>query len=64
MTVNQGNTKSGGWGGVSICKVGMLNKHLYANRFNQVRKRETNDTGERGQNYRKTVLEKMTQKEI
>lgn len=53
-----------GGGGVSICKVGMLNKHLYVNGFNQVRKRETNDTGERGQNNRKKVLEKMTQKEI
>lgn len=62
--VNQGNTKWGGGGGVSICKVGMLNKHLYVNGFNQVRKRETNDTGERGQNNRKKVLEKMTQKEI
>lgn len=55
--------------GVSICKVGMLNKHLYVNGFNPVRKRETNkretnDTGERGQNNRKKVLEKMTQKEI
>lgn len=58
-TVSDKSRKINKGGLVFFFKVDNIKKYLDVNRFNRVKRRETNDRRERG-NCRKKVLEKIT----